>query len=140
MNSRRSTALVSLILIMMVWGSTFVVTKAAVAEVPPLTLSVLRFLIAAIVLAPIAAARGGLAALPRPLPAKPLLIMGLTGIALFHIGFNYALAFGSAAQGALIFALVPAAVAVAAVLGLKERLSRRRVAGGYVGRPFFYRP
>lgn len=129
MTSRRSTALISLILVMMVWGSTFVVTKTAVAEIPPLTLSVLRFLIAAIVLAPIAAVRGGLAALPRPLPAGPLLLMGLTGIALFHIGFNYALAFGSAAQGALIFALVPAAVAVAAVLGLKERLSRRRMAG-----------
>jgi drug/metabolite transporter (DMT)-like permease len=55
--------------------------------------------------------------------------MGLTGIALFHVGFNYALLYGSATQGALIFALVPAAVAGAAVIGLKETPSRRRIAG-----------
>jgi drug/metabolite transporter (DMT)-like permease len=129
MISRRSTALASVILIIIVWGSTFVVTKAAVVEIPPITLSTLRFLIAVIVLAPIAAARGGLSCLPRPLPIAPLLLMSLTGIVLFHLGFNYALVYGSASQGALIFALVPAAVAVAAVIGLKETLSTRRIAG-----------
>ena len=129
MISRRSTALTSVILIIIVWGSTFVVTKAAVVEIPPITLSTLRSLIAVIVLAPIAAARGGLSGLPRPLPIAPLLLMSLTGIVLFNLGFNYALVYGAASQGALIFALVPAAVAVAAVIGLKETLSVRRIAG-----------
>jgi drug/metabolite transporter (DMT)-like permease len=129
MMSRRSTALASVILVMIVWGSTFVITKAAVSEIPPLTLSALRFLIAAIVLVPIAAARGGLRCLPRPLPIASLLLAGLTGIALFHVGFNYALVYGSASQGALIFALVPAAVAVATVICLKETLSLRRAVG-----------
>ncbi|HEX2114791.1 MAG TPA: DMT family transporter [Alphaproteobacteria bacterium] len=129
MISRRSYALASLVALMVVWGSTFVVTKAAVSEIPPLTLSALRFLIAACVLAPIAAARGGLKGLPRPLPVMRLALMGLTGIALFHIGFNYALLYGSASQGAMIFALVPAAVGVAAVVGLSETPSKRRIAG-----------
>jgi drug/metabolite transporter (DMT)-like permease len=129
MTSRRTHALASLILIMIVWGSTYVVTKAVVREIPPLTLAVLRYLIAAGVLVPIAIARGGLMRLPRPLPLAPLALMGLTGIAILTVGFNYALIYGSATQGALVYALSPAAVAVAAVLGLNESISKRRIAG-----------
>jgi drug/metabolite transporter (DMT)-like permease len=114
---------------MIVWGSTYVVTKATVREIPPLTLAVLRNLIAAGVLVPLAIGRGGLLGLPRPFPVRSLVTMGLTGIAILTVGFNYGLVFGSASQGALIYALGPAAVGIAAVLGLGERLSRRRIAG-----------
>lgn len=129
MTRRRIWALASLIALMIVWGSTFVVTKAAVRDIPPMTLAALRFLIAAGVLIPIAAARGGLSGLPRPVPLLSLTLMSLTGIVIFTVGFNLALAYGSAVQGALIFSLVPAAVAIAAVIGLKEALSMRRIAG-----------
>jgi drug/metabolite transporter (DMT)-like permease len=114
---------------MIVWGSTYVVTKATVREIPPLTLAVLRNLIAAGVLVPLAIGHGGLLGLPRPFPVRSLVTMGLTGIAILTVGFNYGLVFGSASQGALIYALGPAAVSIAAVLGLGERLSRRRIAG-----------
>jgi drug/metabolite transporter (DMT)-like permease len=127
--SRRSYALSALIAVMLVWGSTFVITKAAVRDIPPGTLAALRFLIALVVLVPFALARGGLARLPRPLPIGALVAMGVTGIALFTVGFNFGLHYGSASQGALIFALVPAAVAGAAVIALKERISRRRALG-----------
>jgi drug/metabolite transporter (DMT)-like permease len=114
---------------MIVWGSTYVVTKTTVREIPPLTLAVLRYFIAAGVLVPLAIARGGLMRLPRPFPVRPLVTMGLTGIAVLTVGFNYGLIYASASQGALIYALGPAAVALAAVLGLGERLARRRIAG-----------
>jgi drug/metabolite transporter (DMT)-like permease len=81
------------------------------------------------VLVPVAIARGGSMRLPRPLTLAPLLWMGLTGIAILTVGFNYGLIYGSATQGALIYALGPAGVAVAAVLGLHEVLSKRRLAG-----------
>lgn len=129
MASRRSLALVSLIALMVVWGSTFVITKAAAQDIAPLTLAALRFLIAALVLLPFAWLRGNWQSLPKPMPWGALLGMALTGIATFTIGFNYALVYGSASQGALIYALLPAAVAIAAVLFLKERLARRRVIG-----------
>src|SRR5829696_1756907 len=98
MTPRRSYAFVSLILVMVVWGSTYVITKAAVREIPPLTLAVVRYLIAAGVLVPIAITRGGLMRLPRPLPIGPLVWMGLTGIAILTVGFNYGLIYGSASQ------------------------------------------
>ena len=42
MISRRTYALAGLILVMIVWGITYVVTKAAVREIPPLTLAAER--------------------------------------------------------------------------------------------------
>ncbi len=114
---------------MIVWGSTYVVTKSAVREIPPLTLAFLRYLIAALVLVPIVLGRGGAMRLPRPIPLAPLAWMGLTGIVILTVGFNYGLVYGSATQGALVYALSPAAVALAAVIGLQEALSRRRLAG-----------
>lgn len=129
MHSRRFVAIVGIILLMIVWGSTFVVTKAAAREIPPLTLAALRFLIASLVLLPIAFARGGFARLPRPVPWGLLLLMALTGIAAFAVTFTYALVHGSATQGALIYAALPAAIAAAAVVFLREKLSARRLAG-----------
>jgi drug/metabolite transporter (DMT)-like permease len=127
--TRRTIAILALIVLMIVWGSTFVVTKAAAHDIPPLTLAALRFLVAAIVLIPIALSRGGLARLPKPVPWAALNLMAISGIAIFAVTFTYALVHGSASQGALIYALVPACVALAAVLFLGEKLSRQRIAG-----------
>ena len=129
MQSRRSIAIAAVIALMIVWGSTFVITKAAARDVPPLALAALRFLVASVVLIPIAMSRGGLAILPRPIPWGTLTLMAFTGITAFAITFTYALVYGSAAQGALIYAALPAAIAVAAVLFLAERPTRRRIAG-----------
>ena len=62
--SSRAVAVLSVIVLMLVWGSTFVVTKAAVREIPPLALGALRFAMPAVVLTPVAIARGGLKSLP----------------------------------------------------------------------------
>lgn len=129
MQSRRSLAIFAVIVLMVVWGSTFVVTKAAARDLPPLTLAALRFLIASLVLIPIALSRGGLQRLPRPVPWSALTLLALTGVAGFAITFTYALVYGSASQGALIYAALPAAIAVAAVLFLHERPTGRRIAG-----------
>jgi drug/metabolite transporter (DMT)-like permease len=129
MISRRAYALAGLILVMIVWGVTYVVTKAAVREIPPLTLAALRYLIAASVLVPLAMARSGSMRLTRPRPFAPLAWMGLTGIVILTVGFNYGLIYGSASQGALLYALSPAALAIAAVVWLGETLSRQRITG-----------
>jgi drug/metabolite transporter (DMT)-like permease len=129
MQSRRFLALVSVILLMIVWGSTFLVTKEAVREVPPFTLGALRFLIATAVLGTITALKRGRAILRRPMPLAQLLLLTVSGVALFIVALNYAVLWGSVTQAALIFALTPAAVAIAAVVALNETLSRSRIFG-----------
>lgn len=129
MQSRRAFALFALVLLMVMWGSTFVVTKAAARGFSPLVLAMLRFLIASLILVPLALVRGGLKLLPSPRPWGTLLLMAFSGIALFSASFTYALVYGSASQGALIYAALPAAIAVAAILFLGEKPSRRRLAG-----------
>jgi drug/metabolite transporter (DMT)-like permease len=126
--TRRRIALLALVAVMVVWGSTFVVTKAAMREFPPLTLAFLRFAIATMVLAPLMR-RSALVELRRSASTGRLLFLAFTGIALFTAAFNFALVYGSAAQGALLYATIPAVVAICAVLFLKERLSRRRIFG-----------
>ena len=51
--SRRATAMLSLIVVMGIWGSAFSVTKAAIAEVPPVLIAFLRFALAAATLLPL---------------------------------------------------------------------------------------
>jgi drug/metabolite transporter (DMT)-like permease len=128
-SSRRSLAIVTVVVLMVIWGSTFVITKVVANDISPLMLAVLRFLTAAVVLIPVALVRGNWKSMPKPMPWLALLGMALTGIATFTIAFNFALVYASATQGALIYALLPAAVALAAVMFLHEKLERRRIAG-----------
>jgi drug/metabolite transporter (DMT)-like permease len=118
-----------MVLVMVAWGSTFVITKVAATEIPPLTLAFLRFAIATLALLPVVWARGGFRRMTRPAAIGPLVWMAITGIAFFTVAFNYGLVHATATQGALIYALGPAAIAVGAVLFLQERLSVWRTLG-----------
>jgi len=126
---RRALAIALLLLTMMIWGGTYVVTKTGVAEVPPMLFALLRFGVASAVLVPLALLRGGIARLPRPIPWGTLLLMGLTGVGLYYTGFNLALTYTTASQGALVQSSIPAITALMAVLWLRERLSGHRLFG-----------
>lgn len=128
MNSRFS-AIVFLVFVMVVWGSGFAVTKAALVEVPPVTFALLRFDFASILLVLLAMKRGGLAKLPRPAPVGTIWLMGLTGVYLYYLGFNISLVYTSASQGALIQSFIPIVTALLATVFLKERLPAKRLGG-----------
>ena len=119
-------AIVTLVAVMIVWGSTFVITKSAITQLPPLTLAFVRVAIGALVLLPFA--------LPRirssgPMPWRWLWAMGSVGVALYYVVFNWSLALTSASQGALVQSSIPAVTAGIAVLWLRERASRSRTFG-----------
>lgn len=124
--SQRAIAVVTLVAVMIVWGSTFVITKAAIMELPPLTLAFVRVTIGALVLVPFALPRIGSA---RDLPWRWLWAMGSIGVALYYVVFNLALVFTSASQGALVQSSIPAVTACIAMRWLGERASRKRVLG-----------
>lgn len=112
-----------------IWGFAYVVTKSGLSTVPPMLFALLRYCVASLLLVPLALARGGLGRLPRPVPWVTLVLMSLTGVALYYVLFNLAIAFTTAAQTALIQSSFPAVVAVMAVVWLHERIARRRVVG-----------
>lgn len=129
MSRGRPLSIFLLVLTMLWWGSTFVVTKGGLDEVPPLRFALLRFAVASLLLVAAALARGGLGRLPRPAPWGTLTLMALSGIAFYYVAFNLALTYTSASQGALVQSSGPAVTAIAAVWLLGERITRRRLLG-----------
>jgi drug/metabolite transporter (DMT)-like permease len=128
MSRSRALAVGALVVTMLLWGTGPALTKIVLAELPPLLLALLRFVIASLLLLPLAQSRGGLA-LPRPLPLGKLVLMGLTGVTIFFAGSNLGLVYSSAADAALIQGAIPAVTTVLAVAVLRERVDRWRVGG-----------
>lgn len=119
-------ASLALLVAMLIWGGTYVVTKEALEDVGPLTLLVARFGLAFVVLAPVAARRGFRAG---DVTARRFVVFGVTGIVL-HMGFeNVGLQFTSAANAALIVGAIPAIAAGLSIVLLKEKVTARRAAG-----------
>lgn len=109
-------------------GAATVASRYAVAEVPPLTLAMLRYGIGVLVLLPLAARTW-----PRPWPpARDLAAMAALGIAQFGLLIallNFGLQHMGAAQAALLFSLFPLlTLCLAAALG-HERLQPALLAG-----------
>jgi drug/metabolite transporter (DMT)-like permease len=125
----RTFAFLLLLVAVFIWGSTYVVTKAGVEAAPPMLFALLRYCVASLLLLGAALARGGTARLPRPVPWATLALMGLTGVALYYTGFNVALTYTTASQGALVQSSIPAVTAAVAVIMLRERLSAKRMLG-----------
>lgn len=127
--SRRATAILSLIFVMGIWGSAFSVTKAAIAEVPPVLIAFLRFALAAAILLPLTLIRRGSS--PR-MPKRQwvrVAAMGLSGFTLFQAGSNIAQTYTTATQAAIIQSIIPVLTVILAALVLRERPTGRRVAG-----------
>lgn len=122
----RRLSVLALLVTMAIWGSTFVVTKAVLAEAGPFVVTVARFGIGLGVLLPFAYRRG----FRLRLALEPtFLLFGLTGVALYFGLQNLALVFTSAANAALISAGVPVAAGVLAFVFLREPIPPRRLVG-----------
>ena len=117
--------------VVLLWASTFVVTKGAFAEVTPLAFAFVRFaLMTALsfaVLAVAARRRGGgwgvrRADLPR------FALAGLTGYTLYQLGFVLGLERTSPFSSSLLIAMVPLFTVIILALG-GERTPRRALLG-----------
>jgi len=123
----RAGASFMLVAVMVLWGASVPVSKAAVAEVPPLLLAWLRFALAALLLWPAHRARRRAGAVA--IGVRPALGLGLTGIALYYLGYNVALLYTSATHAALIQSATPTLTLVLAAWWLREGITLPAVAG-----------
>lgn len=116
----------ALLVAMLIWGGTYVVTSSALAAIGPFTILFLRVTIAFLVMAPFAMRRGYR---PSMSLKKTFVLFGFTGMTL-HLGLeNMGLVFTSASTAALVVASAPAVVAAFSIVMLGERVGLVRVIG-----------
>jgi drug/metabolite transporter (DMT)-like permease len=121
-----------MLLVCLIWGLNFSVTKLALAQIPPLPFTAVRFIISSLLLWLILrVAERGVAHSREGLTT--LIVLGLVGNTLYQLLFTLGLDRTAATNSALILSTVPTVVAVfAGVLGL-ERITRRMWLGIALG-------
>jgi len=113
----------------LLWGLAFVGIKEVLDEISPTTLTILRFAIADVCLI------GVLAAVPSTRPRfEPgdrwrIVVLGLTGVPMYHLALNWGEQRTSASVAALIVATAPVMVALGSAAVLRERVTARRWLG-----------
>jgi drug/metabolite transporter (DMT)-like permease len=115
-----------MLLVCLIWGLNFSVTKSALDELPPLPFTAVRFLISSFLLWLVLRVIEGPAKLP-PGALKQLLALGFVGNTCYQLAFMLGLARTTATNSALILSTVPTVVAVfAGALGLERITTRMR--------------
>lgn len=110
------------------WGGNFVAGKFMIDHGSALTLTMLRWGVALLILIPLVWMRER-----RLLPPKKallsLMLMGATGVALFNIFIFLSVKWTTAYNAGLLSALNPVAIAVCSYFLLKEKVNARQTAG-----------
>jgi drug/metabolite transporter (DMT)-like permease len=133
---RALTVVACFAILYFVWGSTYVVNKFGLHQLPPLLLGGARFTMAGLIMVMLALARGARLASTRA-EWRDVLIMGLLGVALSNAINLWALQYVMANQSALINASSAFWIAAFGTVGAKgNSLSLRARVGlaiGFVG-------
>ena len=120
--AERRAAEVAVLLVMVFWAGNFVVVKAALAELPPVAFTSIRFALGSLVLFAVCRWREGAVLLPRRDLAQ-LAVLGAIGFALYQALWTTALDHTTAADSALLIASTPIITAlIAAAIG-SDRLT-----------------
>lgn len=124
-----------MLLVCIIWGFNFSVTKSAFDQLAPLPFTAIRFVISSLLLVLVLRLVEGPAKLP-PGALRQLIILGVVGNTCYQLAFILGLARTTATNSALILSTLPTVVAVlAGALGL-ERITHRMwlgIAMGTVG-------
>ena len=115
-------AILALVLMNIIWGAMFPLTKPALEVIPPYTFTLLRFAVAMAVLLPLN--RRESFALLRGPDALKLAIIGLLGFCAAQVSQSVALKLSTASDIALLSTTSPIWIAFLAWLWLGERLKR----------------
>lgn len=122
----RALPLIALGAAVVIWSTTFVVSSEVLDGISPALLTLIRFVLAAFVLVPLALTRPGLL---RMLATRTAAVLGLTGVAAYFGLQNLGLLSTSPGTAALLQAVIPIAAAVLSFLLLSERPPIGSIAG-----------
>jgi drug/metabolite transporter (DMT)-like permease len=121
-----------MLLVCLIWGMNFSVTKSAFDELPPLPFTAIRFIASSLLLWVIIRISEGPGRVPRD-ALTLLIILGVVGNTCYQLVFMLGLARTTATNSALLLSTVPTVVALlAGAMGL-ERITRRMWTGIALG-------
>lgn len=115
-----------MVLTTMFWGGSFVASKIALPEFPPMTLTFFRFIIATAIIFPYMWSRSN-TRIPEKKDLPLLFGLGFLGVSGYFAFQFTALLYTSSANASTINALNPLVSSILATFVTDERLSRRRV-------------
>jgi drug/metabolite transporter (DMT)-like permease len=125
---KRRIALACAISVSVIWGLSFLSTKVALAVLPPMTIAAARFVVAVLVILPMALmAREDLRLAPRDLPA--MAGTGLLGVTLYFLCENNGIALITASESSLVIATIPVVTLLVDRAISKRKLGARSYAG-----------
>jgi drug/metabolite transporter (DMT)-like permease len=109
-----------MLVVCLIWGVNFSVTKLAIDRMPALAFTAIRFALASLLLWLVLRITEG-PTTPAPTALRRLVVLGVVGNTLYQLCFILGLAHTSATNSSLILATVPTVVAVVAgLLGLER--------------------
>lgn len=117
----------------LLWGSSFVVIRAAGTDLSPGPMALLRMGVATLVMAPFALRSGVLRRVPRGRLLGLVLTYGVLWFAGYHLALNAAEQHVDAGTAALFVNVAPLLIALGAGTLLREGLTRRLLVGAVVG-------
>ncbi len=114
--------------LMLIWGTNYVILKSAVDVLPPMVFNSFRFATAAVVMGLLFKANGYKLTLPRR--EWPILIgLAFLGNALYQLAFLTGLSLTTVANSSLILTIMPVWVVLFNTLRGHERFTQRRMTG-----------
>ena len=125
---RRARHDAGMLMVCLIWGANFTVTKLAFAQLSPLAFTALRFMAGSVLLWALVRRTEGRGAFPRGRTLWHLVWLGVLGNTLYQFGFVLGLARSTATNTSLIVAAAPAVVAIlGAAMGLERTTGRTRL-------------
>ena len=125
----RRLAEIGVLVVMVLWAANFIVVKSAVAVLPPVGFTFLRFALASATLLLLLRWREGSVALPRR-DFLAIAGLGALGFGVYQILWTTGLTTVAAGDSALLIAATPVFVAFLAVLARSDVLTPAKLVGG----------
>lgn len=119
----------SLTVVMIIFGLSFIAIKIALKDVQPFTIALIRFMIASCFLFLLIRMKHRTTTGDRSLPWVKLALMGLSGVTGFFVLQNLGLVFTTASNASLILASIPAITAILALIILGEKITASKALG-----------
>jgi drug/metabolite transporter (DMT)-like permease len=112
-----------------IWSSNFVISKYIISTVPPFTLNLGRFVVAAIILLPWFITNSKVKILEDKQLFRQVMLMALTGVCLFNSLIYLGLQYTTAINSVLINSFNPLVMVLLSVFWLKEKETWQRLVG-----------